>query len=104
MIELQPGGSAYGATKSAKAYGQRRRRSVRCRKLAEGAALFEHVHNLLQYWRWSPEQIARRSARMHGNEPEWRIRHETAVSDPVRIGDDHSRPSGLDFASSRIEL
>lgn len=68
---------AYDATKAAKAYGQRRRRSVRRRKLTEGTALFEHVHNRLRYWRWSPEQIARRLARMHGNEPEWRISHET---------------------------
>ena len=50
---------AYDATRAAAAYRERRRRCVRRRKLVEGTALFEHVHNRLRYWRWSPKQIAR---------------------------------------------
>lgn len=68
---------AYDATSAAAAYGERRCRSVRRRKLVEGTALFEHVHNRLRYWRWSPEQIACRLAHMHGNQPQWRVSHET---------------------------
>ncbi len=61
---------AYDATRAAAAYRERRRRCVRRRTLVEGTALFEHVHNRLRYWRWSPAQIARRLARMHADDPQ----------------------------------
>ena len=50
----------YDATAASTAYRSRRRNGVRPRKLEEGTALYQHVHDRLIYWRWSPQQIAAR--------------------------------------------
>jgi IS30 family transposase len=67
---------AYDQTTAAMAYRLRRQRCTRARKLAEGTALHQHVHDRLVYWRWSPQQIAARLRRMHPNDP-LQVRHET---------------------------
>ena len=67
----------YDATRAAMAYRTRREHSVRRRKLISGSQLYQHVHNRLIYWRWSPQQIAARLRRMYPDEPDQRISHET---------------------------
>ncbi|VVE34454.1 transposase [Pandoraea eparura] len=67
----------YDATRPATAYRVRRQGSVRRRKLVAGHALYQHVHNRLVYWRWSPQQIAARLRRMYPDDLDQRISHET---------------------------
>jgi IS30 family transposase len=67
----------YDATRAASAYRIRRERCVRRRKLAAGSALYQHVHDHLIYWRWSPQQIAARLRHMYPDEADERVSHET---------------------------
>jgi IS30 family transposase len=69
--------AGYDATRAASAYRMRRERCVRRRKLAAGGALYQHVHDHLVYWRWSPQQIAARLRCMHPDDPVQRVSHET---------------------------
>lgn len=68
---------SYVATRAASAYRMRRQHCVRPRKLAAGSALYQHVHDHLVYWRWSPQQIAARLRGMHPDDPNQRVSHET---------------------------
>lgn len=68
--------SVYDATAAAQAYRDRRSRCGRRRRLVEGTPLFQHVHDRLIYYRWSPEQIAARLRTMHPDDPDRRISHE----------------------------
>ena len=67
----------YDATQAASAYRVRRQGCGRRRKLLAGRALYQHVHDRLVYWRWSPQQIAARLRRMHPDDPDQRVSHET---------------------------
>ncbi len=67
----------YEATSAGMAYRSRRRNCVRARKLEEGSALSQHVHDRLINWRWSPQQIAARLRRMHPDDPSRQVSHET---------------------------
>ncbi|VVE43718.1 transposase [Pandoraea cepalis] len=67
----------YDATHAAWAYRTRREHCVRRRKLISGSPLYQHVHNRLVYWRWSPQQIAAGLRRMYPHDPDQRISHET---------------------------
>lgn len=49
---------AYRATPAAQRYRQRRRKSVRKRKIVDGSALFQSIRDDLVLYRWSPQQIA----------------------------------------------
>ena len=71
------GTARYDATCAASAYRSRRQRSVRRRKLVAGGALYQRVHDQLVYWRWSPQQIAARLRRMHPDDPDQHVSHET---------------------------
>ena len=76
--ELRRVGTAdYDATRAAEGYRQRRRRSRRPRKLMEGTALYQHVHDCLVFRRWSPQQIAARLHTMPVDECPGRVSHET---------------------------
>lgn len=78
LVRNRDGGVArYDATQAALAYRSRRRRSVRQRKLAAGSTLYQRVHDQLIYWRWSPQQIAARLRRMHPDDPDQQVSHET---------------------------
>lgn len=67
----------YSACAAADSYRQRRSRSRRPRKLLEGTALYQHVHDRLVFWRWSPQQIAARLKRMPVEERPGLVSHET---------------------------
>jgi IS30 family transposase len=67
----------YDATRAAAAYHMRRERCVRRRKLAAGSALYQHVHDHLVYWRWSPQQIAAGLRCMYPDNSDQRVSHET---------------------------
>jgi len=67
----------YDATVAATAYRSRRRNCARPRKLEERTALWQHVHDRLIYWRWSPQQIAARLRRMYPDDPMRQVSHET---------------------------
>lgn len=67
----------YDATRAASAYCVRRRGCGRRRKLLAGNALYQHVHDRLVYWRWSPQQIAARLRCMYPDDPDQRVSHET---------------------------
>ena len=69
--------TGYDATSAGQAYRVRRSRCGRRTRLVEGGALFQHVHDRLVYWRWSPQQIAARLRRMHPDDPAQRVSHET---------------------------
>ncbi|MBK1726808.1 IS30 family transposase [Halorhodospira neutriphila] len=69
--------TAYCPTQGAQQYRARRRRCGRPTKLVEGGWLHRYVLDRLCYWQWSPEQIAGRLARMHPEDPEARVSHET---------------------------
>jgi len=66
----------YEARTAGMAYRMRRERSVRCRKLVEGSALWQRVHDHLVYDRWSPQQIAARLRTMPPDS-DFQISHET---------------------------
>lgn len=70
-------GAGYDATLAAHSYRVRRSRSVRRNKLVRGTWLYQHVHDRLVYWRWSPQQIAARLRIMFPHEPARQISHET---------------------------
>ena len=70
-------GTPYEARRAAVAYKERRQRSVRRRKLIAGGSLYQHVHDRLVFWRWSPEQIAAKLRCMHPTEPTLCVSHET---------------------------
>ena len=73
-----PGGHAgYDATAAGQGYRRRRKCCGRRPRLIEGSALFQHVHDRLVYWRWSPQQIAARLRAMHPDDPTQRVSHET---------------------------
>jgi IS30 family transposase len=42
-----------------------------------GSALYQHVHDHLVYWRWSPQQIAARLHCRHPDDAGHRVSHET---------------------------
>lgn len=71
------GARPYDASAAALTYRVRRQACARRRKLLAGNALYQHVHNRLIYWRWSPQQIAARLRQMHPDDPEKRVSHET---------------------------
>jgi len=76
-VEIEPGRRLrYEARTAGMACRMRRERSVRCRKLVEGSALWQRVHDHLVYDRWSPQQIA---ARLRAMPPDsdFQISHET---------------------------
>lgn len=54
------GMSSYSAHPAGEGYRQRRRNSVRARKLVEGTEPHQFVHDRLVLDRWSPQQIASR--------------------------------------------
>ena len=58
-------------------YDVRRTRCRRPRKLVEGGAAYQFVHDHLVYRRWSPEQIAHRLRLMKPDDPSARVSHET---------------------------
>jgi len=62
---------------AARVYQQRRRHARRPLKLKAGSALHETVRRHLLYRLWSPEQIAGRLKRMHPDNPEKQVSHET---------------------------
>lgn len=70
-------GGGYDATVAAHGYRCRRARSVRRHKLGRGTWLYQHVHDRLIYWRWSPQQIAARLRTMYPHEPARQVSHET---------------------------
>jgi len=69
--------SAYKAAPAAQRYRQRRRKSVRKRKIVEGSALFQSIRDDLVLYRWSPQQIAAKLRSMHPDDPAQRVSHET---------------------------
>jgi IS30 family transposase len=70
-----PGG--YDATQAARSYHERRHRSRRAKRLAQGSALYQHVHDRLVYLRWSPQQIAARLHQMPAPLRPGLVSHET---------------------------
>lgn len=77
-VDIEAGDrTRYEAKTAGMAYQIRRTRSVRSRKLIEGSALWDRVHDHLVYDRWSPQQIAARLRTMHGDDPESQVSHET---------------------------
>jgi IS30 family transposase len=82
------GAEGYDATAAGLGYRERRRRSVRRRKLVEGSSLWRAVDHRLRFLHWSPEQIAATLRAMHPGDPAWSISHETiyAVIDAHRRG------------------
>lgn len=68
---------AYAAQAAGSRYRARRARSMRRRRLVEGSALFQFVHDRLVFDRWSPQQIAATLRAMHPNESSQRVSHET---------------------------
>ena len=55
---LTGGAEAYEATAAGLGYRERRRRSVRPRKLVEGCRLWQAVYDRLYFLDWSPEQVS----------------------------------------------
>lgn len=71
------GAESYDATAAGLGYRERRRRSVRRRKLVEGSSLWRAVDHRLRFLHWSPEQIAATLRLRHPGDPAWSISHET---------------------------
>ena len=69
--------SRYRAAEAAGRYRQRRRASVRPRKLVEGNGLWQRVRDGLCYRFWSPHQIAARLRLMHPDDSERQVSAET---------------------------
>ncbi len=67
----------YSAHGAAAGYRARRSRCVRRRKLVEGGALFQFVHDRLVFDRWSPEQVASKLLAMHPGDASQQVSHET---------------------------
>ena len=67
----------YSGRSAGAAYRERRRRSVRRRRLVEGTPLYQRVYTWLVHRRWSPQQIAARLRHMYPDDPQWHISHET---------------------------
>lgn len=72
-----PGAQHYEATRASRAYRVRRRNGARQRKLFARSVLYRYVHDRLVYWRGSPQQMAARLRRMHPDDPDQRVSHET---------------------------
>jgi IS30 family transposase len=76
--ELRRAGTgAYDATQAAKGYRERRGASRRPHRLIPGTALYQHVHDRLVFFRWSPQQIAARLRQMSESERPGLVSHET---------------------------
>ena len=67
----------YCPTRAAQGYRLRRQHCGRKPRLVKGNWLFKRVEIGLCFLRWSPEQIAGRLRRMHPDNPECHISHET---------------------------
>ena len=70
----------YNATKAAVSYRQRRRASVRPKKLREGEPLYDRIRSMLEHRQWSPEQMAERLKLEKPDDPDWHVSHETIYS------------------------
>ncbi len=68
---------SYSAQVGRAVYVARRRRCGRRCKLIEGSRLHGWVRDRLIYFRWSPEQVARRLSAMNPADPSQRVSHET---------------------------
>lgn len=78
LRELKRAGPGpYDAARAAQGYRERRRASRRPRLLIPGTALYQHVHDRLIFFRWSPQQIAARLRQMPEIERPGLISHET---------------------------
>ena len=78
-LERGPEGEerGYCPQRGQRTYEQRRSRCRPWRKLVPGGGLWRLVCRQLLQFRWSPEQIAARLARMQPDDPSARVSHET---------------------------
>lgn len=83
MRELKRAGpGTYDATRAAQGYRDLRDASRRPRLLIPGTALYQHVHDRLIFFRWSPQQIVARLRQMLESERPGLISHETIYAQP----------------------
>ncbi len=67
----------YDAAQAGVSYRNRRRGCRRRCKLVRGSWLYQHVHDRLVYWRWSPQQIAAKLRCMYPDTVQRQVSHET---------------------------
>lgn len=70
----------YSAVDALSRYKQKRTACLKQKKLSEGTALFDKVHNMIRYRQWSPEQIANRLKVDFPDDPSMRVSHECIYS------------------------